>query len=217
MTNNITKLLAATVVAGTSIMASAQNNTDDRYLSWPTYDREDLEMTVDPTGTRFALWSPEAEAARVFLYDSDRNTPAIDTLTMTKGDRGVWRASVSRPLYGKFYTFSIKHNGKWLAETPGVWAKAVGTNGMRAAIIDFEQTNPAGWADDKGPQVDNFTDVVLYELHHRDFSIDPSSGIVHKGKFLAMTEPSTTNPTGEATGIDHLKELGVTHVHILPS
>lgn len=217
MTTNITKLLAATVVAGTSIMASAQNNTDDRYLSWPTYDREDLEMTVDPTGTRFALWSPEAEAARVFLYDSDRNTPAIDTLTMTKGDRGVWRASVSRPLYGKFYTFSIKHNGKWLAETPGVWAKAVGTNGMRAAIIDFEQTNPAGWADDKGPQVDNFTDVVLYELHHRDFSIDPSSGIVHKGKFLAMTEPSTTNPTGEATGIDHLKELGVTHVHILPS
>ncbi len=216
MKEHITTLLAATLLAGSSVV-TAQGNPDDRYLSWPSYEGADLEMTVDPTGTRFALWSPEAEAVRVYLYNTDRNTAAYDTLEMTRGDRGVWRASVSQPLYGKFYTFSIKHQGRWLAETPGVWAKAVGTNGERAAIIDFAATNPEGWAQDRGPKVDNFTDVVLYEMHHRDFSMDPSSGIVHKGKFLALTEPGTHNLTGEATGIDHLKELGVTHVHILPS
>ncbi len=108
---------------------------------------------------------------------------------------------------------------KWqkLDETPGIWAKAVGTNGHRAAIIDMAATNPQGWDKDRGPKLDNITDAVLYEMHHRDFSIDPSSGIVHKGKFLALTEPDTKSPQGRSTGIDHLKELGVTHVHILPS
>ncbi|MDE6288185.1 MAG: type I pullulanase [Muribaculaceae bacterium] len=217
MTEHLSKILAAALVAGSTAVASAQVHPDDRYLSWPGYDGADLEMSVDPTGTRFALWSPEAQAARVYLYNTDRNTAPYDTLEMTRGDRGVWRASVAQPLYGKFYTFSIKHEGHWLAETPGVWAKAVGTNGERAAIIDFATTNPEGWDADRGPVVENFTDVVLYEMHHRDFSVDPSSGIVHKGKFLALTEPMTTNATGESTGIDHLKELGVTHVHILPS
>ena len=217
MNKHLTTILAATLAAGSSVCAIAQHNPDEKYLSWETYDGNDLEMVVDNSGTRFTLWSPEAQAARVFLYDTDRNTAATDTLEMTKADRGTWRASVARPLYGKFYTFSIKHNGKWLDETPGVWAKAVGTNGKRAAIIDFAKTNPEGWDKDNGPKVDNITDVVLYEMHHRDFSIDPSSGIAHKGKFLALTEPATTNNFGEATGIDHLKELGVTHVHILPS
>ena len=76
-------------------------------------------------------------------------------------------------------------------EPPGIWAKAVGTNGHRAAIIDMAATNPQGWDKDRGPKLDNITDAVLYEMHHRDFSIDPSSGIVHKGKFLALTEPDT--------------------------
>ena len=217
MNKHLSNILAATLVAGTSICAAAQSNPDEKYLSWETYDGNDLEMTVDNTGTRFTLWSPEAQAARVYLYDTDRNSSATDTLEMTRGERGTWRASVARPLYGKFYTFSIKHDGKWLAETPGAWAKAVGTNGHRAAIIDFAKTDPEGWAEDKGPKVDHITDVVRYEMHHRDMSMSPTSGIVHKGKFLALTEPGTTNSHGEATGIDHLKELGVTHVHILPS
>jgi len=98
-----------------------------------------------------------------------------------------------------------------------VWAKAVGVNGKRAAIIDFAKTNPDGWNSDKGPEVKNFSDVIVYEMHHRDMSMHPSSGIANKGKFLALTESGTTSPQGEKTGIDHLKELGVTHVHILPS
>ena len=98
-----------------------------------------------------------------------------------------------------------------------MWAKAVGTNGHRAAIIDFAATDPAGWDTDRGPELKNITDAVIYEMHHRDMSMHPTSGIVHKGKFLALTEHGTHTPDGEATGIDHLKELGVTHVHILPS
>lgn len=151
------------------------------------------------------------------LYSTDRNTPATDTLEMQRSTNGTWIASVPRQLYGSFYTFSVKDNGKWLKETPGVWAKAVGTNGERAAIIDFATTDPEGWASDRGPEIAHINDAVIYEMHHRDFSQHPSSGIVHKGKFLALTEPSTTNPEGEATGVDHLKELGVTHIHILPS
>lgn len=175
-------------------------------------------MSVDASGTRFALWSPKAKAATVYLYDTDRNTAPFDSLEMRPGANGVWRASVDRPLYGKFYTFRITDaDGRRLAETPGVWAKATGTNGMRAAIIDFSETNPEGWANDRGPELKNITDAVLYEMHHRDFSMHPSSGIVHKGKFLALTEQGTHTPYGDRTGIDHLRELGVTHVHILPS
>ncbi len=132
-------------------------------------------------------------------------------------ENGTWTVSVKEQLYGKYYTFQVKQEGKWLSETPGVWAKAVGANGKRAAIINLADTDPEGWDADKGPKVENFTDVIVYEMHHRDFSMSPTSGIANKGKFLALTETGTTSPEGEKTGIDHLKELGVTHVHILPS
>jgi pullulanase len=151
------------------------------------------------------------------LYDSGANTAAYDSLAMQRSDNGTWRATVARDLKGKFYTFRIKYHGTWLKETPGVWAKAVGVNGHRAAIINLNETNPEGWAQDKGPRIDHITDAVIYEMHHRDFSVHPTSGIANKGKFLALTEPSTHSPFGDKTGIEHLKELGVTHVHILPS
>lgn len=209
-----TMMLATAAVAP---MAFADTAMENSYLTWPAYDGDDLELKVDNSGTHFTLWSPKAEAVKVNIYDTDRNTPAVASYQMKKSDNGTWRVTVPEQLYGKFYTFNVTVGGKELAETPGVWAKAVGTNGHRAAIIDFAKTDPEGWQADKGPEIDNITDAVIYEMHHRDFSIDPSSGIVHKGKFLALTEPKTTSPEGEKTGIDHLKELGVTHVHILPS
>ncbi len=211
--NNVLKFSAAMILP---LMASMPAYADD-YDSWPTYNGNDLELSVTPQGAKFTLWSPTAEAAQVLIYPTDRNSAATDTLQMAKADKGTWRASLPGNNYGKFYTFRIRHNGKWLKETPGVWAKAVGTNGERAAIIDFATTNPEGWSSDKGPELKVINDAVIYEMHHRDFSVHPSSGIVNKGKFLALTEQGTTNPTGEKTGIDHLKELGVTHVHILPS
>ena len=209
--------IAAAFSALVSFNASASTMSEEAFLKYPVYSGDDLELVVTPTATNFTLWSPNAEAVKVNLYNSDRNTPAFDSIEMTRGENGTWKASVPGRLYGKFYTFNVKIDGKWLNETPGIWAKAVGTNGQRAAIIDFAKTNPVGWDKDHGPELKSITDAVIYEMHHRDFSVDPSSGIVNKGKFLALTEPMTKSADGLATGIDHLKELGVTHVHILPS
>lgn len=217
MRKTLCAVVALAASATLSPAINAQTDMENTYASWPTYSGDDLELVVDNTGTHFALWSPQADAVKVYIYNTDRNSAPVDTLIMKKAESGLWRVSVPEKLYGKFYTFAVTVGGKELAETPGVWAKAVGTNGHRAAIIDFADTDPDGWAGDKGPELKNITDAVLYEMHHRDFSIDPSSGIVHKGKFLALTEEGTKGPDGVATGIDHLKELGVTHVHILPS
>ena len=221
MNKTMTLLSAALLMAGA--VTSCQKTTtqgayDSQFENYPTYNGDDLELAVDSTGTRFRLWSPKAEEVTLNLYNTDLGGEAYQTLPMEfNQDNGTWTVSVPEQLYGKFYTFKVKHDGKWLDETPGVWAKAVGANGKRAAIIDFAQTDPEGWAQDKGPKVDNFTDVIVYEMHHRDFSMSPNSGITNKGKFLALTEAGTTSPDGQKTGIDHLKELGVTHVHILPS
>ncbi len=209
-------LLSGALLCGVPAL-NANNSMNQNYASLPAYNGEDLELKVDNSGTHFRLWSPQATAARVMIYDTDRNSNATDTLEMTRAEQGTWIASVAKQLYGKFYTFQINHNGKWLDETPGVWAKAVGTNGQRAAIIDFATTNPIDWDKDKGPEVKNINDVIIYEMHHRDFSVHPSSGIVNKGKFIALTEQGTRSILGDKTGIDHLKELGITHVHILPS
>ena len=136
---------------------------------------------------------------------------------MHRSKNGTWVVAVSGDLKGKFYTFQVKIGEKWLNETPGMWVKAVGINGKRAAIIDFNETNPEGWEKDKRPELKNVADIALYELHVRDFSMSPNSGMKNKGKFLAFTEQGTKNTAGQATGIDHLKELGITHVHLLPS
>lgn len=198
-------------------MAQTMVNIEN-YESFPSYNGDDLELTVNNSGTHFTLWSPNAQEARVMIYDKGMGGKPLNILQMSREEaKGIWRVSVPEKLYGKFYTFSIKHNGKWLDETPGVWAKAVGVNGNRAAIIDFAKTNPQGWETDRGPVVANITDAVIYEMHHRDFSMHKNSGIVNKGKFIALLEDGSLSANGEKTGIDHLKELGITHVHILPS
>ncbi len=157
-------LAAVVAVAGSQTVLAMD---DSQYSSWPAYDGSDLELLVDGTGTHFTLWSPKADAAEVLIYDSGRNTPAVDSLVMHRADGGTWRASVPEQLYGKFYTFRVTVGGRQLAETPGVWAKAVGTNGERAAIIDFARTNPAGWDSDCGPELKSITDAVIYEMHQK--------------------------------------------------
>ena len=192
-------------------------NTDMQFDKYPAYTAEDLELVVNPDSTLFTIWAPSARQAQLRIYPSGRNSEPELTVDMTRASNGAWKASLAGQLYGKFYTFRINHDGKWLDETPGIWAKAVGINGDRAAIIDFSNTNPQGWDDDRRPSTPSITDAVIYEMHHRDFSVNPTSGIANKGKFIALTETGTHNSFGDATGIDHLKELGVTHVHILPS
>lgn len=110
----------------------------------------------------------------------------------------------------------VKRDTFWSDETPDPYAVAVGVNGMRAQVVDLKKTNPPGWETDKRPPLRSPADIVLYELHIRDFTVHPASGIKHKGKYLGLTEKGTRSPQGEATGLDHLVELGVTHVHLLP-
>lgn len=224
MSSIVVRFLAASTVASVATFSPVAVNSQalprisDAVLdAYPVYSGDDLELKVDDAGTHFRLWSPGAENVRLNLYTDGLNGSAYCTVEMKKDVAGTWAYSFPEKLYGKFYTFQICMDGKWLKETPGVWAKAVGTNGYRAAVIDMERTNPEGWEQDKYVVTPNQTDAVVYEMHHRDFSVHANSGIVNKGKFVAMLEPGTVSPDGEKTGIGHLKELGVTHVHILPS
>ena len=166
--------------------------------------------------TEFSVWSPKAEAARLLLYRSAQDTAAFMTCDMKKSKGGLWEVTVREDLKGVFYTFQVMMNGQWLDETAGISAKAVGVNGWRGAVIDWSETDPEGWAEDRSPEIKP-SDIIVYELQHRDFSIHANSGIVNKGKFLALTEQGTVNPDGLSTGIDHLKELGVTYIQLLPS
>ena len=194
--------------------AAGQPDSFDRY---PGYYGSDLELTYTPQRSVFTLWAPTADKVRLNLYASGEGGEPVERLEMRPSDDGTWRVAAERDLKGTFYTFQIEKEGKWLDETPGIWAKAVGVNGDRAAVIDLRETDPEGWEADRAPELKMYSDIILYELHHRDFSVAPDSGIENKGKFLALTETGTKTPQGEASGLDHLKELGVTHIHILPS
>ena len=166
--------------------------------------------------TEFSVWAPGAEAAQVKLYNSASDTVAFKIADMKLGKDGLWKAVVKEDVKGTFYAFRVQREGRWLEETAGIAAKAVGVNGWRGAVIDWAETDPEGWADDKSPEI-RPSDILVYEMHHRDFSIHHTSGVSNKGKYLALTEAGTKNPDGLATGIDHLKELGVTYIQLLPS
>lgn len=197
--------------------ADTAGSPDAAYMDYPHYSGDDLGLTVKDNTAIFRLWAPKADGVQLRFYRNGRGGAPLRTIDMTRSDAGTWTVQLSPVPYGEYYTFQVRQNGNLLQETPGVWAKAVGVNGQRAAVIDMVSTNPEGWAADRGPALKHINDAVIYEMHHRDFSIHPNSGIVNKGKFLAMTEDGTVTPLGDKTGIDHLKELGVTHVHILPS
>ena len=188
--------------------------TADQGLAIPQAPLE--ECIYKGNKTEFAVWAPVAEAAQLKLYKSASDQDAFMTVDMKLGKDGLWKAVVREDLNGSFYTFQIKKNGEWLPETAGIAAKAVGVNGWRGAVIDWDETDPEGWAEDKSPEIKP-SDIIVYEMHHRDFSVHETSGVSNKGKYLALTEEGTRNPDGLATGIDHLKELGVTYVQLLPS
>ena len=213
MKKSILMLVIASVLIGCSSNYKKYKSFDE----YPVYNGNDLELTYSATGSKFRVWAPTADVVKLLLFDNGIEGAAYMMKNMHRSKNGTWVVAVSGDLKGKFYTFQIKTGEKWLNETPGMWVKAVGVNGKRAAIIDFNETNPEGWEKDKRPELKNVADIALYELHVRDFSMSPNSGMKNKGKFLAFTEQGTKNTAGQATGIDHLKELGITHVHLLPS
>ncbi len=167
-------------------------------------------VVYGPGASAFSVeTNKDAQQVKLRIYNAGLGGKPVKTVDMkrAKGDGTTWQATVKGDLKGKFYTFDVKYGGKFRGECPGIWATAVGVNGKRGAVVDMGETNPQGWNADKRPNI-AAKDLILYEMHHRDFSIDESGGFANKGKFLALTEPRA---------IEHLKELGVNAVHILPS
>lgn len=205
-----------------------------------TYDGERGELGCTYTGedVKFLLWSPVAESAAVNIYKEGTGGEPLISIPMEKGKAGVFEAHADAAYLDHFYTYSVTVKGlkrneakeplalpyiytdsdeEITFETQDPYARAVGVNGRRGMIVRLSDTDPEGFENDVKPPFDSFADAVIYEIHVRDFSMDKSSGMKNKGKFLAFTEHGTKNSEGLPTGVDYLKELGVTHIHLLPS
>ena len=189
---------------------------ESSFVSYPEYKGNDLGLIYTPGQSQFRIWAPTASKTQILLYNEGTGGVVLETIDMQKDEAGTWTAVLKGDRKGKFYVFRVQLNDKWLEEVPDPYAKVVGVNGKRGMIADLKDTDPTGWAADKSPVLKNPTDAVIYELHVRDASIAANSGIQQKGKFLGLTEKGTTNGEGLSTGLDHLKELGVTHIHLLP-
>jgi pullulanase len=201
------------------MLISCNENKLDKndFDNYPVYSGNDLEVNYSPEKTAFRIWAPTADDAKVLIFEDGIGGTPLFEKKMKRDVDGTWVADFTEDLKGRFYSFRVKFDGDWLNETPGIYAAAVGVNGLRGAIIDMEETNPPGWDNDKKPPLRSFNDIIVYEVQVRDLSIHPESGIKRKGKFSGLTEEGTLSPEGEKTGIDHIEELGVTHVHLLPS
>lgn len=183
-----------------------------------TYTGNDLGATYTKEKTSFRVWAPTADSVTLNLYTGGTAgvSDLIEQIEMKKDVKGTWIAEKSGDLNGTYYTYRVEVGGK-INEACDPYARTTGLNGNRAMVIDLSSTNPDGWDTDSDPNAGkNFNDAVIYELHVRDLSTSADSGITNKGKFLGLTETGTKSPSGIATGLDHIKELGVTHVHLLP-
>lgn len=193
--------------------------SSDEFEAKFTYSGTDLGAEWSPEKTSFRLWAPTASKAKIRFFKS--GTPGADDcfeeIDMTEDVCGTWVAKKSGDLNGVYYTFSVIVDGEE-REAADPYARAAGVNGKRSMVINLRSANPEGWENDRGVFFGkSITDAVLYELHVRDLSMDENSGIEHKGKFLGVAETGTKTPFGISTGLDHIKELGATHIHLLPS
>ncbi|MGN0469716.1 MAG: type I pullulanase [Acutalibacteraceae bacterium] len=182
-----------------------------------TYDGDDLGATYTKEKTSFRVWAPTATKIELNIYDAGNGGKATSVVEMTIDVKGTWVASVDGDLNGKYYTYTAYFDGKTNKDIVDPYARTVGVNGQRAMILDLDSTDPDGWDSDARHTYANTTDMSIYELHIRDFSSDPDCGIKNTGKYIAFTETGTKDSNGVPTGIDHLKDLGITTVHILPS
>ena len=183
-----------------------------------TYAGNDLGAVWSAEKTAFRLWAPTATSVKVNLYKSGTvgTEDLLEQLDMIPDEKGTWVAEKQGDLNGIYYTYLVTVNGE-AVEACDPYARTTGVNGHRAMVIDLDSTNPENWETDADPHANlNITDAVIYELHVRDLSMDEHSGITHKGKFLGLTETNTVNSKGVPTGLDHIKNLGMTHIHLLP-
>ncbi|MDR1099278.1 MAG: type I pullulanase [Treponema sp.] len=189
------------------------------------YGGDDLGLSYGAAASGFKVWAPTAVSVSLALYDEPGTVAAPDKTPDNGAGRfypmerdqktGVWALTVAGDLAGKYYLFRAAFADGTVHFAADPYARAVSANGRRMAVVNLADTNPPGWGRKLPPQ--KRQDAVLYELHIRDFSIDENSGMKHKGKYLAFTEGGTKNAEGFPTGVDHLKYLGISHVHLLPA
>lgn len=185
------------------------------FSTYPQYDGDDLGIFWTPEQTKIKIWAPTANRVELRLFKRGDSGEAYFKTNLQPSGDGIWKTVLTGDYEGKFYTLRI-NDGDWLDEGPDIYARCVGINGLRGMICDFEKTNPRGWKNDQGPELKNPTDAILYEVHVRDFTIAENSGVQYKGKFRGFGESNRLSTNGYSTGIDHLLELGITHVHLLP-
>ena len=183
------------------------------------YDGE-LGVIYSKNSSEFKLWAPLAEQVELVLYGKDYNALESNKtiIKMNRENRGVWRVKIDEDLSGEYYNYLVRNNGKTY-ESVDPYAKAVSINGEKSMVIDMESTNPKGWSNDKKPILNDVTDSIIYEAHIRDLTKDEASGVIKalRGKYIgAVLENSKIKGTSITTGVDHLKELGITHIHLLP-
>ena len=169
-----------------------------------------------PQSILFRLWAPLAEQVILHLYSSWDSPTPLKSLSLERQERGVWELAVAGLGSGVFYTYQVTTLGIRGEEAVDPYARAVGPQGRRGYVFDPSLANPEGWEQDSRPLLAHVTDTVIYELHIRDLSSLTTSGIHSRGQFLGLTEELTQNPEGLSTGLDHIADLGVTHVHLLP-
>lgn len=186
------------------------------FSRYPVYPGKDLGLTYSPTSSQFRVWAPTADTLLLFLYKSGIEGQPTRVIQLNRDVQGTWLSRLSGDWNGYYYSFKAHIDGKWMQEVPDPYARFVGVNGKRAMIASGKQSDPPNWSTDRSPAFKSKTDAIIYELHIRDASIHPSSGIKNKGKYIGLSESGTKNSSGLSTGLDHISELGVTHVHLLP-
>ena len=185
------------------------------FEEYPTYEGQDLGLTKSGSSWTLKVWAPTADLVLVNFYEDGIRGDMIGSENMTLRNN-VWELVIDNPP-APFYAIQTVIDGIPMEEVVDPYVKMVGVNGRRGYFGLPSDASPEGWEGDVGPVVAGPNDMVIYELHVRDLSMHESSGIEHKGKFLGFTEKETSTPSGIKTGLAHLKELGITHVHILPS
>ncbi len=217
MTHRISIVLTFLIL--TMIISCKDKNQDQEPIQNGTKtDQDGLWLSYNKEASVFKLWSPNADKVKLHLYEKGKGGEAFETHELEIAEGGaLWMKKINKDLNGVYYTYQVMVDKEWLDETPGIYAKAVGVNGKRAMVLDFESTYPVNWASDKGPELKYPNEAIIYELHIRDMTIHPLSGSSMPGTYLGLVEAGTKGPEGIATGIDHLKELGINYVHLLPT
>lgn len=185
-------------------------------FDYEVYTGNDLGAVYSPKMTRFKVWAPEAESVKLNLYKQGEGDNLIEQHIMKKSANGTYVFEKQGDCNGIYYTYTVVNHGEE-QEAVDPYTKAAGVNGQRGMVINLAKTNPQGFELDGYRNPEHITDAIIYEGSVRDFTMDESSGVFHNGKFLGLTEANTTNHFEEATALDYISDLGITHVQILPA